>query len=303
MENILIIGAGSWGGAIAGLVKQNNDKYKSLHIYSRSNGFNLSTCKADTAIIAIPVLAFESFFAENAIHLQNIKNFIIASKGFVLQDGKSVSTPNYLRGIFGEDINVCMLSGPNFSSEVEQGLPTITTLASKSNELLQYTANLLTNATFTCQTTSDENGVALLGLCKNAIAISYGLVCGAFENSTNAKSRHLSNIFLQTANFVKQNGGLAETINLSCGIGDIFLSCSDIKSRNVSFGLNFARLCKDGPTEKQKIVELAQNGKTVEGVNSIANIYALGGQQFSCYNLLYNLLFGELTYNQFIEKI
>lgn len=303
MKDILIIGSGSWGAAIAGLVKQNNDRYNSLQSYSRSNGFNLATCKADTAIVAIPVLAFESFFSQNAIYLKNIKNFIIASKGFILQDGKSVSTPSYLRAIFGNDINVCMLSGPNFSSEVEQGLPTITTIASKSGKLLQYTANLLTNKTFTCQTTSDESGVALLGLCKNAIAISYGLVCGAFEHSTNAKSSHLSNIFLQTAAFIHQNGGLAETINLSCGIGDIFLSCSDIKSRNVSFGLNFARLCKEGLTEKQKILELAQNGKTVEGVNSIANIYALGGEQFSCYNLLYNLLFGALSYDEFISKI
>jgi glycerol-3-phosphate dehydrogenase (NAD(P)+) len=339
MIKVLVIGGGSWGLSIASLISQNINKpnsiISSLTIYSRkklgeekilaiknlsgnkTNQINFinqfsdfkSNYLFDLAFIAIPLSSFEDFFAKNIEFCNtNIKNFVICSKGYLSLSLQS--SFDYLTELFAKK-EICILSGPNFANEILHKYPTVTTIASKSADLLNTVNNVLENDFFTTQKTSDVNGVCALGLCKNAIAIGYGLICNYkddqinLQSSTNAKAMFLSLIYNETYNFLPALKADQSTINLSCGIGDIFLSCSDTKSRNVSFGIKFAEYSADKSLLIADIILKAKNNQTVEGIESINIINALCKKHklnLPIYQNIFNLLYGYINFDNFIQK-
>jgi glycerol-3-phosphate dehydrogenase (NAD(P)+) len=111
---------------------------------------------------------------------------------------------------------------------------------------------------------TDEIGAEILGALKNVMAIAMGI---AYElhTSINTRAAMLAQGTKEIFNIMRLYHGQTETLMQFCGIGDIFLTCTDDKSRNFSFGKQVAKV---GITQALK-----QNHKTVEGYQTTATIY------------------------------
>jgi glycerol-3-phosphate dehydrogenase (NAD(P)+) len=285
MSKILLIGSGSWGLAIASVLAFNNhevmlytrdslvaEEINKKHTNSKNlKGIILSPLikaftdfkdkgllsNIDTAFLAIPTLAFAAFFNEHFQDLQSIKNFVICSKGFTQIEERFVSSAEFLSQKF-IGTNQIVLSGPNFASELVERKKTITTLSSINPKSLEYVSGLLCTNFLEIETSNDPEAILILGLCKNPIAIGCGLAYG-LTGSANAKARFLTKISQETVKILEALNLNTQSFLNSAGIGDIFLSGGDERSRNFSYGVNLAK-------------GVTYASKTTEGIYSLKAI-------------------------------
>lgn len=154
--------------------------------------------------------------------------------------------------------SLAVVSGPSFAREVALGLPTAVTVASEDPFFAAHTAGLLHGDRFRAYTSGDMVGVEISGAAKNVLAIATGIADGlGFGANTRAAliTRGLKELIrLGTA-----LGGRAETFIGLAGVGDLVLTCTDDQSRNRRMGLCLAR----GLSVAEAKMEI---GQEVEGV-------------------------------------
>lgn len=283
MKKILVIGAGSWGTALANLLAKNSNevflnanKSKILDEinHKSSNEQFLPGIKLSQKIFAVSNFVTDADFVfivtQSAIStkiFQEIaqtkfkKNciFVICSKGL------EPKTNNLLSDSF-EKITKCknyaVLSGPNFAAEVANEVPSITTIATKNKKLASAVINLLNNNHFQAFYSKDPRTVEICGVVKNVMAIGCGIVDG-LDLGINAKAALVMKGISEIQLLCKKIKVSTDVVN-AAGFGDIFLTCSSQKSRNNSLGVLLAQ-------EKEREVN-----KTYEGISSAAAVVALG---------------------------
>jgi len=288
VESVAVLGAGSWGTALAMQLARNDLQVKlwghdPAHmqrlIDSRENseylpGYTLASnieplvslqaviadCKF--LLVAIPSKGFRSL-------LQTLKPMIAddtvlfwASKGFEIDTGLLLhevvdqELPGHRYGI---------ISGPTFASEVARGLPAAIACAGNHEPTTAAFAKLLHGHHFRAYISTDIIGVELGGALKNVLAIAVGVADGlGFGANTRAAlmTRGLSEIMrLGTC-----LGAQQETMMGLAGLGDIILTCTDNQSRNRRFGIAIG----EGKTVQQAEIEVEQ---TVEGLRAAKAIY------------------------------
>lgn len=267
---IAILGAGAWGSALAKLAS-----YQAHHIsiWSRrlvdgqnitNHNINISedlaTVLADADLVVSAVsMAGVTATAER---LQNIglsehTVIVTATKGLDLQTSQ---TPSQIWQKFFPQHSVVVLSGPNLSEEINQGLPAATVVASNDAEACQIVQKVFASSRFRVYTSDDPLGTELGGTLKNVIAIATG-VCDGLNLGNNAKSALLTRALTEIIRVGKHLGGKTETFFGLSGLGDMLTTCSSILSRNYRVGYSLA----EGKSLEQILQEL--NG-TAEGVNT-----------------------------------
>lgn len=259
-----ILGDGLMATAISHLLKKNAVDHD---ILSRKNQ-NLEKIANYTTIFAcVPSLVLIEFSEK----LKNI-NVISCAKGIATNQNPFISS-------FFDANFFCVLSGPNFAYEILTNSKTITTIASKNLTFINDVKKMLENENFVIETTQNVNGVEICGIVKNIIAIVMGYIS---EKPWNEKAFFLTKMFQETVKILDFFQCNTDAINLSCGIGDIFLTCSTTNSRNFQFGVNLARNIN------------CDQAQTIEGVRSAQFLKSLLFLQNSI----------ELpTFKIFIEKI
>lgn len=261
MENpkITIIGAGSWGTALAVNLHLAN---KDVKLWARRPELTEELSKSRISPYMPDINIPETLEISNAPSLishaeiilwvvpvqksiellKQIKPFIkedtpiiICSKGLELETGQSLSR------IFAQHLPnpVGVLSGPNFADEVAKNLPAASTLAFKDLDLSKKLAIHLRHKNFRIYAHHDVIGIELAGALKNVAAIAAGIVIGkelgqnclaALITRANAEIRRLSTVL----------GAELDTSQTLAGIGDLMLTCSNAKSRNASLGIALA---------------------------------------------------------------
>lgn len=257
-KKILVIGAGAWGSAIANLLAGNNhevyinsiedsvleeiDRYHTNNKYLKDIKLdeNLKIIKNyqdnindfDFVFIVIPSLACEVIFKELAkIDIKTNLNFIICSKG-INQNSLEFLGESFFN--ITKNNNYGILAGPNFAIEVANKIPTISTIASKDNNLAQQIIKLMSNNYFKVESFNDPLNLEICSAIKNIMAIGCGMI-EALNLGVNAKSA----LIMKGIEEIKL---LCHALNAnidvshSAGFGDIFLTCSSTKSRNNSLG-------------------------------------------------------------------
>ena len=129
-----------------------------------------------------------------------------------------------------------VLSGPSFAGEVARGLPTAVTLAAGDISLAETLAHRIASPTFRPYVADDMIGAEAGGAVKNVLAIA----CGIVEGRGLGRSAHAALItrgFAEMTRLAVALGGEAETVAGLCGLGDLVLTCSSPRSRNMSIGL------------------------------------------------------------------
>ena len=287
-ETVAVLGAGSWGTALAlqlarnGLqvnlwghqadhvirlreLRENTDYLPGFPLPDNINPQeNLATAVEQVRhlLIAVPSKGFRDLLQSLKPLLGENQVLFWASKGFEIETGKLLhevleqELPGYRYGV---------VSGPTFATEVARGLPAAIACAGNDTETTAAFAELLRGHHFRAYTSQDIVGVELGGALKNVLAIAVGVADGlGFGANTRAAlmTRGLSEI-MRLGN---EMGAQQETMMGLAGLGDIILTCTDNQSRNRRFGLYIGQ----GKSVEQAEIEV---GQTVEGLRAARAIH------------------------------
>lgn len=264
-HNLLILGAGAWGTALAAtavrgagaatLWGRNSAQLTQIEQMQQNArylpGIDLpegiaTTTDLDTAaqaatsvIVATPSGSLNQICAQLAPVLPQGCPVVLAAKGLdratgaPLPEAAEHALPNHPIGI---------LSGPSFATETARGLPTAVTLAfaPRHEQIAFDLAHLLASDCFRPYVSTDPTGVALCGAIKNVLAIAAGMVRGA-GFAENTRAALISRGINEMTRLLAACGGAPETAMGLAGLGDLTLTCGSETSRNMSLGLQLGQ--------------------------------------------------------------
>jgi glycerol-3-phosphate dehydrogenase (NAD(P)+) len=254
-----ILGGGVWGSALAKLFSDQevliytrdkkvmnsiNDhhfnpklKYVIFNNNVKATDNLEEITKKNLIFIALPSQNIREVLSTSYFHNLNA-NIIIASKGieissslFLSQLVESLIKPKSLN----------ILSGPCFSDEVAQDLPTAATFASSNSSIFEKISMMLSNKKFRIYYSEDIIGCQIGGALKNIYAIAAGISDG-LSLGENARSALITRSFVEISRFAMFFKSKKETIFGLSGLGDLMLTCNSSKSRNTNFGIKIANI-------------------------------------------------------------
>jgi len=295
MRKVGIIGAGSWGTALAVNLARNEhevtiwsimeDEIKMLNEHrehlDKLPGIKLAdsmkfTTDLESAIKGMDmlVLAVPSIFTRSTA--KNMAGFveegqIIACVGKGIED----DTFKTITDIVEEEIpqaDVCVLCGPSHAEEVGLGLPTTVVAGAHTKKSAEYIQDTFMNETFRVYTSPDMLGMELGGSLKNVIALAAGM-CDGLGFGDNTKAALIVRGISEVTRLAIAMGAKTETINGLTGVGDHIVTCQSKHSRNRKAG----ELMGQGMTMDQATKEVKM---VVEGVYSAKAALALGKKYY-----------------------
>lgn len=288
---IAVIGAGSWGTALAIQLARNgietllwgrdpdkmakmatarrNDRYIPDIVFpeklSPVSDLKQTLASASDILLVVPSQAFRQTVKLIAPDLKANTRIAWATKG--LEPGSRRLLHQIIAEELGPEQPCAVISGPTFAKEVAKGLPTAVTVASDNETTAAYFAACLHGGTFRAYTGSDVVGVELGGACKNVLAIAAGIADG-LGFGANTRAALITRGLAELMRLGVQLGGQAETFMGLAGLGDLVLTCTDDQSRNRRVGLALGQ----GRSLEEAIAAI---GQAVEGVKSAPEIYGL----------------------------
>ncbi|NJR50726.1 MAG: NAD(P)H-dependent glycerol-3-phosphate dehydrogenase [Leptolyngbyaceae cyanobacterium CSU_1_3] len=270
---VVVLGAGAWGSTLAGLAQENEHQ---VAVWSRCSEIGLKTIvhNADLVISAISMKGVREVIAEVRSSLSPETIVVTATKGLDSASGTAIALPllpSQLWQFACPNHAVTVLSGPNLSQEIAQGLPAASVVASADTQAAEQVQAVLSSSRFRVYTNSDSLGVELGGALKNVIAIAVG-ACDGLQLGTNAKAALVTRGLAEMIRIGTYWGAKAETFYGLSGLGDLLATCNSALSRNYQVGYGLAH--------GQNLSEvLAQIKGTAEGVNTTQVLVQLAHQQ------------------------
>jgi len=280
-EPMTVVGAGSWGTALAILLAREGHptqlwgrdatQLDAMRL-GRSNQRYLPDVlfpdllrvtaelkdaleDARDALIAVPSHAFRATLELIRPHLDPETRIAWATKGFELTTG--MLPHQVVREVLGARPGA-VLSGPTFAREVGAGLPTAMTVASRDEHFAKELALSLSGPSFRAYTQTDIMGVEVGGAVKNVIAIGSGIADG-MGFGANTRVALITRGLAEMMRLGVKHGAQRETFMGLAGLGDLVLTCTDDQSRNRRFGLALGR--GESPAQAQSAIH-----QVVEGV-------------------------------------
>ncbi|MFV9839027.1 MAG: NAD(P)H-dependent glycerol-3-phosphate dehydrogenase [Aaplasma endosymbiont of Hyalomma asiaticum] len=189
-----------------------------------------------------------------------------------------------------------VLSGPALAREIVQNLPCAMVLAGNDLSMAEYLSRKLSSSTLKIVSSGDYLGVQIGAVLKNVIAIACGIITGKGLGYNAATMVIVQGIAEIKAVCKSKSGHVSmDTITgLSC-LGDLVLTCTSHRSRNMSFGLSIGQNNA-----------IPQQSNLVEGVASAHSVERLGktlGIDLPVCNAISQLLQGHMTIDQVVERI
>lgn len=268
MKKIAVIGAGSWGTALAIALTRSRQPHRvTLWVYEadlcatlqdrRTNevflpGFevpravevtnNLGEAVEGAAVVlgVMPSAHAAGLYRKMLPHATPEMVFVSATKG--LAPGTLERVSQVIRQTLAEKFpaRVAALSGPSFAREVARGDPTAIVIASEDLELARMVQEECSGATFRLYTNDDVVGVELGGAVKNVIAIAAG-VCEGLGFGHNTIAALITRGLAEMTRLAVAMGGRRETLAGLAGMGDLVLTCTGGLSRNRTLGVELGK--------------------------------------------------------------
>ncbi len=291
-NSIAIIGAGSWGTALACILAEKG-LFISLWVHGRQTyqfikekrenvyylpGINIpenvfptdSLAEAlneqDYIIVVLPSHAFREILKRARPYLKQGCLIISATKG--IENETLFTMSAVVKEVLGNfSYNYAVLSGPSFAKEVIKKMPTAITVASKDLKIAKMAQKILSTPYFRIYTHHDVFGVELGGALKNVMAIAAGVSDG-LDLGHNARAALITRGLAEIMRLGKAMGTDTFTFSGLSGLGDLILSCTSPLSRNYTVGY---RLGKGETLEKI----LSSMKMVAEGVKTTKAAYKL----------------------------
>lgn len=278
-----IMGAGSWGTALALLLYKNghevtlwsinNDEVEELKKEREhksklpgvkipedlriTNSMEEAVAEKDFVVLAVP----SPFIRSTA---RNMKPYVVKHQKLInVAKGIEETTLKTLSEQIEEELpmaDVAVLSGPSHAEEVGRGLPTTCVVGAKTKETAEYLQKMFMNETFRVYTSPDILGIEVGGALKNVIALAAGIADG-LGYGDNTKAALITRGIAEIGRLGIQMGGKMESFTGLTGIGDLIVTCASVHSRNRKAGY----LIGQGKTMQEAMDEVKM---VVEGVYS-----------------------------------
>ncbi len=186
--------------------------------------------------------------------------------------------------------DMAVVSGPSFAAEVARGLPTAVTVASPKLEQARRVASYLHGERFRAYTSDDLVGVQVGGAAKNVLAIATGIADG-LGFGANTRAALITRGLAELTRFGMALGGRLETFMGLAGLGDLVLTCTDDQSRNRRMGLALAQ----GATVEEARRLICQEVEGVITARSVHHIAQRLGVEMPIGEQVYRVLYEDVT--------
>lgn len=290
-STIAILGAGSWGSAVAIHLAQlgnrvmlwgHNPQHVNAMLLQGCNQrylpeipfpptliptIDLDECLTEAAeiIIAVPSHAFAALLDKITKPPTSLSWL---TKGIDPESHTLLS--QLVEKKWGDSVPFAVISGPSFAREVAQALPTALVIAGSNTTYLNTMRTLLHHNNIRVYLSNDVIGVQVCGAVKNVLAIACGISDG-LKFGANAKAALITRGLAEMSRLGICLGAHQETFMGLAGVGDLVLTCTDDQSRNRRFGLLLGRGVNLNDAEMQI-------GQVVEGKYNASQVCALALQ-------------------------
>lgn len=292
-----VIGAGSWGTAIARLLGQKGHR---TVLWARNPDFveTLATRGENPTYLPGVSLPEALRFTADLARLSHADVQVLAVPSFAMREilqrlretfGRSVEATTWvsltkgleyraeatrlttMSEVIGEELgsaHVLALSGPNFAVEVAQEQPTTAVLAGRDPDLAASIQTAFMTERFRVYTSADLHGVELAAATKNVIALAAGISDG-LGHGDNAKGALVARGLVEMTRLGESLGAQKETFFGLAGLGDLVITCMSGKSRNHTVGERLGR--------GESLAEIQNDMRMVaEGVYAVRALHAFG---------------------------
>lgn len=290
MAEVSIIGAGSWGTALAVLLHKNGHKVtiwsvieaeiemlKAEHEHKDklpgvklpedmcfTTGLEAAVKGKDALVLAVP-----SPFTRSTAH--RMKDYV-AEGQIIVNVAKGIEETSLLTlsQIIEEEIpqaTVAVLSGPSHAEEVGRGIPTTIVVGADRKETAEYLQNLFMNEVFRVYISPDVLGIELGAALKNVVALAAGIADG-LGYGDNTKAALITRGITEIARLGTAMGGRFETFCGLTGIGDLIVTCASMHSRNRRAGILIGKghSMEEAMKEVKMVVEGVYSAKAAMGL-------------------------------------
>jgi len=265
--NIAIIGSGVYGLAIAKLMMESGNKVKTWTEKEDISQIivpegvlitnNFEECLRDAQIVFVLTAAkyTPDIFKSIKPYISEDMIIIVGSKG-ILDSGLMIE--KVLKNTI-PSIDYAILSGPTFAVDIAACEPIGFTLATNNTVIFEKIANAFKNTYL--EYSKDTTGVELCGVLKNAYAIGSGILEG-FHYGPSSRTLYITEVVNEMKYILKNLECDVNTAYTLAGIGDLFLTCTSLNSRNFTFG---SIIGLGGEKEKKLYLE----NNTIEGYENL----------------------------------
>lgn len=296
MKKVSVIGAGSWGSALAVLLA-NNGHEVTLWTHDPHEIEMLSTKREqveklpgvklpdnimieadlktaltdeDVVVMAVPSPVVRMVAKQMSPFIKDGQIIVNVAKG--IED----VTYKTLLDIIEEEIpnaEVCVLSGPSHAEEVGRGIPTTVVVGAKNKETAEMLQDVFMNKVFRVYTSSDIVGIELGGALKNVIALAAGTVDG-LGYGDNTKAALMTRGIAELTRLGEALGGKPETFSGLTGVGDLIVTCTSVHSRNRKAGYLMGKgmTAEEAMKEVKMVVEGVYSAKAALGLAKKCNV-------------------------------
>ncbi|MBM7645306.1 glycerol-3-phosphate dehydrogenase (NAD(P)+) [Scopulibacillus daqui] len=324
MDKLAVLGAGSWGTALAIVLADNGyninlwarrqeqiDEINQRHTNARylpdialpenikgTADIGEAVRDVDTILVVTPTKAIRDVLSQVKPFLKKPVLFIHGTKGIEPRTSKRVSEiieeeiPENLRKA------VAVLSGPSHAEEVCHKQPTTVTVASYDKDAARKVQDMFINQNFRVYTNHDVIGVEIGGALKNIIALGAGISDG-LNYGDNAKAALITRGLAEITRLGTKMGAHPLTFTGLAGMGDLIVTCTSVHSRNWRAG----NLLGKGYDLNQILDEM---GMVVEGVRTTEAAYYLSEKEevdMPITKAIYELLFNDKPAKKAVDEL
>ncbi len=294
-----VIGAGSFGTAVANLLAENapvllyarNEKIVKKMQSSRTNrnqdlhnnitvinDIKELTNKCNLIFPVVPSDGFSNMLNDFKKYLKPSHILIHATKGLFVKQALTNETILKKEDVFTMSelilantsvVRVGCMAGPNLASELALKQPAATVIASPFNEVIAEGQKALKSSRLRVYGSNELTGIELAGVLKNYVAIAAGILAG-LGYGENSKAMLITRGMAESIYIAKALGSNEKAFLGIAGVGDLIATCNSPKSRNntvgryLAQGLNLADI-------KEKMTEVAEGVKTVQIIHALKN--------------------------------
>ncbi len=319
---VAVLGAGSWGTALAALLVRNGNaatlwgrdatELDAMRRERRNRRYlpdielpdglafeaDLAAvvAAADLLLVVVPSHSFPAMLQAIAPHRRDGVGVAWATKGFELGSGRFLH--EVATDLLGEQVPTAVVTGPSFAREVALGLPTAVTVHSCQPAFAQQVAERLHGHTFRAYTGDDMLGAELGGAMKNVLAVATGVADG-MQLGLNARAGLITRGLNEMLRLNLALGGRAETLMGLAGLGDLVLTCTGDLSRNRRLGLALGR----GSSIDEAVAGIGQAIESIQTADEVMRLAERHGVELPISELVCRMLHREITPQEGLERV
>lgn len=321
MKKICVLGAGSWGSALAlSLAKKgysitmwtlNQEQADKINTTKENinylpgvlfpNNITLTTNIEDAVVdsklivLAVPSQAIRSICKQIKPFVSKEQVLVDVAKG--LEKGTGLRLSEVCKDELPENPYVA-LSGPSHAEEVAKDIPTTLVVASENLEIAQEVQDIFMSPKLRVYTNPDVVGVELGGALKNIIAFGAG-ICDGLGYGDNTKAALMTRGIREIARLGIALGADKSTFSGLSGIGDLIVTCTSMHSRNRRAGI----LIGQGKSLEETLEEVKM---VVEGITATEVAHEVAKKMnidMPITNAIYSVLYENKNANEVVANL